>query len=599
MTQPQAIKYSSLLYFILQYKKNFFVLLTATLAVSFFEICQLAAMLPILNRLIPATSPNVPVPGLKFFEGAIAMAPFKETLISAVAVFAVVVIVRFFIVFTAELLNHRTTQEIIYQTKRKILKKTLASKYQFFLDSKHGDLFFICITAPENAGAYLSIFVSAVIYFFTTIAILGFLLSINFVVTCSIILLGLLYYLGTRKISVRVSYVGGQKRIGLIKEQHGLIQESLQGIKYIITYGKQEPLQRVFDRSSRAFCDQVHRDTFWQTLLQKVPEPALLLLASSGIILLVTSIGQQAVGSYLNIIGVYFFAIQRIIPALNKFSTSAFQVLAGMPNLEACQNFLEAPIEKQADGSIAVDQLKDAIRFENVSLTYPNGKHVLKSVSMIFRKGKTTAIVGESGSGKTSVVNLILGLHHASNGSILIDEHSLSDVRMSTLLSKIGYVGQETFLLHASVKDNIAFYDQYSDEKIMEAAKMADAAEFIEELPDRYDTIVGSGGMKLSGGQRQRLAIARALLRRPEILVLDEATSNLDSISEGVVQQTINHIAQYYTVIVVAHKLSTVKSADQIYVLHDGQIAESGTHEALMERRGKYYQLHFISSGSD
>lgn len=556
---------------------------------------QLAAILPILNRVLSNFSPTS-VPGLEYLERLIGLIPVSDPLVASVLIFALVVVSRFLVTFLNELLNQQYTTDIIYDTKQKIFSKMLASRYQFFLDHKHGDLFFVSNSASERVGAYLAYFVTGVVYLLTMLSIVCFLFMVNLPVTLTISALAVVYYFMTREISIKVSYVGGKKRIELIKEQHRIVQETLNGIKYFFVFHKQHSVRDLFQKNIEAYRKQFLHDNFWQVLLQKLPEPTLLLLASFGIIVLVTAIDGQQVSSHLSVIGVFFFAIQRIVPTLNKFGTSVIQVLSGIPTLEICQKFLSEPVDQEPDGTVRLEEFKNAITLENVTLSYADGKPVLKRLNLKFAKGRMTALVGKSGSGKTSIVNLILRLYQPSDGNVEIDGINLRDLEIESFLKRVGYVGQETFLFHGSIKDNLTFFDsRFSADDVVRAAQMADAHDFIESLPEKYDTIVGDKGMKLSGGQRQRLAIARALIRKPDILILDEATSNLDSISEQVVQQTINSIAKHYTIIVVAHKLSTVMNADLIYVLADGTIVESGNHQDLIAQKGKYYQLNINS----
>ncbi len=218
---------------------------------------------------------------------------------------------------------------------------------------------------------------------------------------------------------------------------------------------------------------------------------------------------------------------------------------------------------------------------------------LLKGVTFAIMKKKITAIVGLSGAGKTTLVNLLLKLYQPTTGEIKIDGVNVFDYTNKSYLNKIGYVSQETFILNDTINANIRFgMEECDDDMVIEAAKLANANEFIINMENAYDTVVGDSGMKLSGGQRQRIAIARAVLRKPEILVLDEATSSLDNIAENNVQKAINQISRNTTVVVIAHRLSTIQNADKIVVLEDGSVQEEGTHKELMENNGLYFNLY-------
>ena len=218
---------------------------------------------------------------------------------------------------------------------------------------------------------------------------------------------------------------------------------------------------------------------------------------------------------------------------------------------------------------------------------------MLKDVSFSIVKRNITALVGFSGSGKTTIISLLLKLYQPEKGAIKIDGVNVALFDHRSYLGRIGYVSQETFIFNSTIRENIRFgVENCTDEMIEEAAKLANADEFIRETSDEYETMVGDSGVKLSGGQRQRLAIARAMLRKPEIIVLDEATSSLDNVSERKIQTAINNISKHTTVLVIAHRLSTVQNADKIIILEKGEVKEQGTHEELLRNKKLYYDLH-------
>ena len=217
---------------------------------------------------------------------------------------------------------------------------------------------------------------------------------------------------------------------------------------------------------------------------------------------------------------------------------------------------------------------------------------LFEHLNLTFEKGQVSAIVGTSGAGKTTIINLILGLFEPTSGHVTIDGVPIQEYKQASWLNKIGFVSQEPFTYHATVTDNIMLGREGHDKNsITEAAKIANAHEFISELPDTYDTIVGERVMRLSGGQQQRMAIARSLLGSPEILIFDEATSNLDNISEQLVQEAIQDLSVDRTAIVIAHRLSTIRNADKIIVLENGKVVEEGMHQELLEKDGHYARL--------
>ena len=217
---------------------------------------------------------------------------------------------------------------------------------------------------------------------------------------------------------------------------------------------------------------------------------------------------------------------------------------------------------------------------------------LIANLHLTIKKGKITALVGHSGSGKSTFVSLLLRYYDVSFGRILINNTDLREYDLKTILRKVGYVSQDTFIYNATIRENIAFGGDYSDAQIIEAAVKANINTYIASLPKGYESVVGDQGIKLSGGEKQRIAIARALVRNPEILVLDEATSNLDNESESLVQDAINRVSGNVTTFIIAHRLSTIRNADTIYVMSSGRIVESGSHNELMEKRGRYFELY-------
>jgi ATP-binding cassette subfamily B protein len=240
------------------------------------------------------------------------------------------------------------------------------------------------------------------------------------------------------------------------------------------------------------------------------------------------------------------------------------------------------------------------VEFKSVGFRYPNGQtDVLSDVTLEVLPGQKVALVGRSGSGKTTLANLLLGLYKQTNGTILVDGVDLARMHKPAFRRQVGVVEQHPFLFNGTIRENIAKAEPAADlEKVVAASTMAGAHTFVSELPLGYDTQIGERGMTLSGGQRQRLAIARAILGNPRMLVLDEATSSLDTESERVIQKNLDGIMAGRTAFVIAQRLSTVRNADQIVVLDDGRIVETGTHDGLMERRGLYHYLNAGGAGS-
>jgi subfamily B ATP-binding cassette protein MsbA len=253
----------------------------------------------------------------------------------------------------------------------------------------------------------------------------------------------------------------------------------------------------------------------------------------------------------------------------------------------------EAREDQDPNRSISMPAIDGLVQFDDVKFSYEAGKEVLKGLSFEARPGTVTALVGPSGSGKSTIIGLVCAFHKPDSGMVRVDGLDLSKVRLDSFRPQLGVVLQETFLFDGTIRENVAFSrPDATEEQILEACRIARVDEFAERFEKKYETIVGERGVKLSGGQRQRVSIARAILANPRLLILDEATSSLDSESEALIQHGLKFLMQGRTTFVIAHRLSTIRRADQILVIEDGGIAEHGTHEELYEKHGRYRDLY-------
>ncbi|MDJ0697985.1 ABC transporter ATP-binding protein [Mastigocoleus sp. MO_188.B34] len=305
--------------------------------------------------------------------------------------------------------------------------------------------------------------------------------------------------------------------------------------------------------------------------------------------------GNLSVGAY----SVLVYLIQRLLWPLTRLGNTFDLYQRAMASVNRVMDLLDTPITiHHGDISLPTKNVRGELLFDNITFAYKDRYRVIKNLSLQIPAGKTIAIVGSTGSGKSTLIKLLLRFYELSSGKILLDGININNLNLADLRRCIGLVSQDVFLFHGTVAENIAYGKfEATDREIQNAAKVAEAHEFITQLPEGYNTIVGERGQKLSGGQRQRIAIARAVLKNPPILVLDEATSAVDNETEAAIQRSLERITVDRTTIAIAHRLSTIRNADRIYVMEYGQLVESGTHEELIADNGIYASLWRVQSG--
>jgi len=372
-----------------------------------------------------------------------------------------------------------------------------------------------------------------------------------------------------------------------------IAMEFINGMRTIHAFNTQDfERQRYYQASNQIVSSSTKVVLAW-TAVKPLAESAAVTVLVSMIIIAFTNFvinGKLQVSSLLT----FFFVLFRLVPLIQDMNgTRAFMsTLQG--SADNIKNLLKASDKTYfKNGNIQFSGFKRAINLVSVDFSYNEAQKILKNITLTIERGKMTALVGASGSGKTTLADLIPRFHDATEGHVYIDEVDIKQWEIASLRSKIAVVSQDTFIFNASVWDNIAYGTPGATElEIKEVARLANALEFILQMPEGFDTIMGVRGVRLYGGQRQRIAIARALLRNPEILILDEATSALDSVSERLIQDSLEKLAVGRTVIAIAHRLSTIAKADKVVVLDQGKIVEQGTYQELLNIQGKFWNYH-------
>ena len=448
-------------------------------------------------------------------------------------------------------------------------------------------------TISDMFSGILSSFISAVFIFVTTLYTM---MILDYRLTGLIILfLPLIFVLVNlyRKKSVHII----EKTRSLLSDINSKLAESIEGIRIIQAFNQEKRLQEEFDKINEEHFVYANRSISVDSLFLR---PAMSLLKLLGYAVLMAYFGYR--GLYMGITAGTMYAfiqyINRLFNPLIDVSQNFSTLQTSMVSASRVFAMIDQREYEPEQQSKDVRLTEGNVRFEHVSFSY-DGKHqILDDISFTVNKGETIAFVGHTGSGKSSIINVLMRFYEFQSGRVYIDDVDIRDYSQKELRNNIGLVLQEPFLYHGTIKSNIAMYQDLSEEEIEKAAVFVDADPFIQKLPDGYDAPVSERGSSFSTGQRQLLAFARTVASQPKILILDEATANIDSETETLVQNSLAKMRKGRTTIAIAHRLSTIQDANCIYVLDKGRIIESGTHEELLALGGTYYKMYSLQAGA-
>lgn len=572
------------------FKRDLLVLLVLSVLLGLMETFQIVLLYPILN-----VSFNLQDGGITLFEPLYNLVRNTFNLpeiVSFSLLFILFVFLTLIVSLAYKYISLQFTKKVILEKKGAIFNKLMDNDYRYFVDNRRGEIFYSVVSAPGEIRNFLSVSTSL---FSDIVGILAIIFMLLFISPFGVALLlagGIIFILVIRLIGKRIAYHLGKLQLESTQSENEVISSYVQGLRQIRSVNGDPYWKKQYDDALYHYWDKYIKYDF----LSNIPVMMLQYIFFSAIassVIFLYYIYQEGFIFIIPLIGTFVFATLKVLPRLSNISSSNMSIMNSLPALETVYRFLnDYQYDTIKNGKQRFDALTSDIVFNDVGFSYYKDQDLIGIEHLTIKKNKVTALVGHSGSGKSTVVSLLLRYYDVSTGKILINDIDLREFDVKTFLRKVGYVSQDTFLYNATIRENIAFGGDYSDDQIIEASKKANIHMFITTLPKGYESIVGDQGLKLSGGEKQRIAIARALVRDPEILVLDEATSNLDNESEAVVQDAINQVSENNTTFIIAHRLSTIRMADTIFVMSSGRIVESGSHDELMEKRGRYFDLY-------
>jgi len=473
------------------------------------------------------------------------------------------------------------------------LRLLLEVDLDFYSQTRVGDLINRLGGEVGRATGAISTLIRIVITVITVLVFVGLLLAISWQLTlASTVLLALVA--GVNQYSINRAKAFGKDLSEMSKAYSIGVLEALQGIRLVKATGNED---REYQRLHKLIRDRELAD-FKSNANYAAIAPVSEVTSIVGLLAIVflgrTFFAQQ-LEALSTVLLTYLLLLSRLLPFISQLNGARGSLANISPSVEIVHDFLRRDNKPfMGNGSVIYKPLREGIHFNELSFAYPSQPDlVLKDVDLYLPRGTTLALVGSSGAGKSTLADLLPRFYDPSKGCITLDGIDLREFDIKSLRSVMGIVSQDTYLFNTSVRNNIAYArPNATDEEVISAAKRANAYEFIERLPLKFDTMIGDRGVLLSGGQRQRLAIARALVQDPDILILDEATSALDTVSERLVQAAIEELSRERTTLVIAHRLSTVQKADQIAVLEKGCVVEVGTHKELLSKGGYYSRLY-------
>jgi len=578
------------------YKRNVFLSIISNILMAVFTVVSIPMIYPFLNILFSKEPKIVPKPdnndlpeNLEYFFSQLIIdySPDKALLI-VIGMILLVFFLKNLFRYLAMFFMAPVRNGIIYDIRKQIFNKYVDLPLSFYSTEKKGDLMNRMTSDVQEIEA--SILNTLESIFKAPLIIIG---SLIFMIMTSprltlfvlILIVFTAFIIGGISKTLKRSSSEVQTRLGRISS---IVEETLGGLRIIKGFNAQSYQSDKLEKDNQEYKDILTKLLWRRDLSSPLSEFLGIAVVSALLWYGSKLVFDNEISPELFF--AFIFAFFQVIEPSKSFSSAYYNVQKGLAAVDRVDRLLDTPnpiIDPQAP--VSITGFNNEISFDNVSFAYKNADGpALDHVTINIKKGEVVALVGSSGAGKSTFVDLLPRFFDVDSGNITIDGHNVRDYTLHDLRSLFGIVSQEAILFNDTIKNNILFGAEATDEQIMTAAKVANVAEFVEAMPEKYESNIGDRGMKLSGGQRQRLTIARAVLRNPPIMILDEATSALDSESELLVQDALEKLMRNRTTVVIAHRLSTIRNADKIVVLDKGRIVEIGTHDELIQAEGEY-----------
>ncbi|MER3435135.1 MAG: ABC transporter ATP-binding protein [Leptolyngbya sp. ERB_1_1] len=561
---------------------------------SLSEGLGISLFIPLLQSVQQA---NSPIAGgnsfLQFINQIFSGIPAEYRFIPIAGFIFACIVVKSGLAYSNAALFAWLNSQISHRLRSGIFNQLLSVSYSYLERNDTGKFVNVLATETWQTSRALSIFVNLIIDSCTVLVFAVFLLLISWRLTIwvsiAIVFISITIQIVTRRIKSL-----GQAAVQANKLLADRMWEGLGGMQVIRAFGRESYEQMRFDQAS----ERVRRTFFKLEVLSGIVSPLSETL-SAALLLLILVVALQANQAALPTLLTFVFILYRLQPKVKQIDGARVALASLSSSVEEVNALLDRSDKPYLiSGNIPFQGLQREICFEAVTFHYnPHEPPALQNISLHIPQGKTTALVGPSGAGKTTLISLLCRFSDPTIGEIYVDGCPLRQLRLNSWRNRIAIVSQDIYMFSTTIRENIAYGRlDATDDEIIAAAELANADGFIMQLPGGYDAHIGDRGVRLSGGQRQRIALARAIIRDPEILILDEATNALDSITEDLIQEALKTLSQNRTVIVIAHRLSTIEQADQILVLNQGQVVEQGNLQQLLDHRGLFTQLYQLQN---